>query len=196
MKRIVATVAFGVLLCASSARADRYQQGSRAHAKHILVGLDTEFGIPLGDYSDVNSVGAGALVIAEYPAMNMLGLTFRTGFEAHVNRTIGAGLSAHVNAIPVLLGTKYYMGGEREGLFGAFELGLFDLMSSVDRRVGGGGGTVVTGTSNDLKFGMGAGVGYQEDRWNARVSLHTQDVGNFGSALTITGGIGYQFAAF
>src|SRR5262249_25599853 len=67
MKRIVAAVAFGVLLCASGARAERYSQGSRPHAKHILVGVDTEFGIPLGDYSDVNSVGAGALVVGEFP---------------------------------------------------------------------------------------------------------------------------------
>ena len=33
-------------------------------------------------------------------------------------------------------------------------------------------------------------------RWNARVNVHSQDVGNFGSAMTITGGIGYQFASF
>ena len=194
MKRIVATVAFGVLLCASGARAERFSQGSRPHAKHILVGLDTEFGIPLGDYSDVNSVGAGAMLVGEYHVMNMVGLTARLGFQAHVSRTIGANLSAHVNAIPFLLGTKYYMGGEREGLFGAFELGLFDLMSSVDTP--GPRGSVVSNSSNDVKFGMGAGLGYQEERWNARVSLHTQDVGNFGRALTITGGVGYQFAAF
>ena len=194
MKRIVTTVAVGLLLCAFGARAERYQ--SSRPGKHVLVGLDTEFGIPLGDYSDVNSVGAGALVVGEMPVMNMLGLTARVGFQAHVSRTIGAGLGAHVNAIPFLLGTKYYMGGQREGLFGAFEAGIFDLMVSSDRRVGGGGGTVVTDTSNNVKFGMGAGVGYQEERWNARVSIHSQDVGNFGSAMVITGGIGYQFAAF
>ena len=94
MKRIVATVAFGVLLCASGARAERFSQGSRPHAKHILVGLDTEFGIPLGDYSDVNSVGAGAMLVGEYPVMNMVGLTARLGFQAHVSRTIGANLGA------------------------------------------------------------------------------------------------------
>src|SRR3989442_9891805 len=70
MKRIVTAVAVGMLLCAFGARAERYQS-SRPNAKHVLVGLDTEFGIPLGDYSDVNSVGAGALVVAEMPVMNM-----------------------------------------------------------------------------------------------------------------------------
>jgi len=66
-------------------------------------------------------------------------------------------------------------------------------MSSVERRAGG---NVTSVTSNDVRFGLGAGVGYQEDRWNARVSIHTQDVGNFGNAFTITGGIGYQFSSF
>jgi len=102
-----------------------------------------------------------------------------------------------VNSIPVLLGVRYNIGGERMGLFGAFELGMFDLMSSVDSRGGGGGGgTIITTTSNDLKFGMGVGVGLQQDRWNVRVNVHSQDVGNFGSAVVLTGGIGYQFAAF
>ena len=97
-------------------------------------------------------------------------------------------------AIPVLLGTKYYIGGDREGLFGAFELGMFDLMSSVESRAGGG--RIVSATSNDLKFGLGVGVGYQQDRWNARVNIHSQDIGNFGSAMIISGGIGYHFASF
>ena len=56
-----------------------------------------------------------------------------------------------------------------------------------------GGGRIVSTTSNDLKFGLGLGVGFQQDRWNARVNIHTQDLGNFGSAMMISGGIGYQF---
>jgi hypothetical protein len=66
---------------------------------------------------------------------------------------------------------------------------MFDLMSRVSR------GTV-SATSNDLRFGLGAGIGYQQSQWSARVSVHSQDVGNFGSAMMITGGIGYQFAGF
>jgi hypothetical protein len=192
MKKCLATIAAGILLCVTAARAER-SHAPRPHGRApVLFGLDTEFGIPLGNYGDVNSVGGGALLVAEYPAMEMLSLTARTGFQAHVDRTVN-GLGSHVHAIPVLLGTKYYMGGARDGLFGAFELGMFDLMSSVDRRVGG---NVVSNSSNDVKFGLGAGVGYQEERWNARVSVHSQDVGNFGSAMTITGGIGFQFGSF
>ena len=41
---------------------------------------------------------------------------------------------------------------------------------------------------------LGLGLGVQQNQWNARVNVHSQDVGNFGSAMMITGGIGYQFA--
>jgi hypothetical protein len=192
MKRLIATIAAGVLLCiCGAARAER--ASLRHKGRTVLVGLDTEFNVPLGNYADVNSVGAGAILTAELPLLEVLSATARAGFQMHADRTVG-GLGAHVHAIPFLLGAKYNIGGERQGLFGAFELGMFDLMSSVDRRAGGN--TITTTTSNDVKFGMGVGVGLQQDRWNVRVNVHTQDVGNFGSAVTITGGLGYQFAAF
>src|SRR2546429_5349403 len=136
MKTLIATMAAGVLLCLSGAAQAQRAQGSRLHSKgHILLGVDTEFGIPLGNYADVNSVGGGAVLVAEYPLMTALSASARIGFQAHVDRTVN-GLGAHVNAIPVLLGTKYYIGGDRAGPFGAFQLGTFDLLSSVDRRVG------------------------------------------------------------
>ena len=49
-------------------------------------------------------------------------------------------------------------------------------------------------SSTDLRFGLGAGIGVQQDRWNVRVNVHTQDVGSFGNAFMMTGGIGYGFA--
>lgn len=192
MKKWMTTIAFGVLVCLASAAHAERSSGSR-HARHnILVGVDSEFAVPLGNYSDVNSVGMGAVVTGELPLLEVVSATARVGFQGHFDRTIGTGLGAHVNAIPILLGAKYYIGGDRQGLFGAFELGIFDLMSSVEQRVGG---NVTSNTSNDVKFGMGVGLGLSQDRWNVRMNLHTQDVGNFGSAFVISGGIGYQFAS-
>jgi hypothetical protein len=90
----------------------------------------------------------------------------------------------------VLLGAKYYvMQQDRQGLFAAAELGMFDLMTGAT--FGG-----ASGSSNDVKFGIGAGVGYQWNQWNARLNLHSHDMGHFGDALMVTGGIGYQFAGF
>ncbi len=193
MKSLIATFGAFVLVCLSSAAHAERSSGPR-HARHnILVGMDSEFAIPLGNYSDVNSVGLGAVVVGELPLLEMVSATARVGFQGHFDRTIGTGLGAHVNAIPILLGAKYYIGGgDRQGLFGAFELGMFDLMSSVEQRVGG---NVTTNTSNDVKFGMGVGLGLSQERWNVRMNIHTQDVGNFGSAFVISGGVGYQFAS-
>jgi len=189
MKKVIATVAVGLLLCVSgAARADR-PHASRFHAKghSILLGLDTEFGVPLGNYADLNSVGVGAIVTGEYTLIDMLSATMRIGFQGHMDRTVGT-VNSHVHSIPILFGTKYYIGSEREGLFGAFELGMFDLMTSVTR-------PTTSASSNDVKFGLGMGVGYQQDRWNVRLNVHSQDVGNFSSAFMISGGVGYQFAA-
>jgi hypothetical protein len=191
MRTFIATIAAGCLLVVSgAARAER--QHSRFLKHDIAIGLDTDVSIPLGNYSDVNSVGAGVMLNAEYQMLEMLGATLRVGFEPHMNRSIGTA-DFHVHAIPVLLGTKYYMTPNHQGLFGAFEVGIFDLMSSVTTIVRG---APVTNTSNDVKFGMGVGLGFQQDRWNARVNVHTQDVGSFSDAVVITAGIGYQFGAF
>src|SRR5216684_1442618 len=189
MKKLISMIVFGFLFVSSAARADKVRSAAphgffKEH--NIRLGVDTEVGIPLGNYADANSVGGGAFLNGELALLEQLSATMRIGFQAHLNRTV-AGADSHVHAIPMLLGAKYYVGPDRQGMFGAFELGVFDLMSSVSRGA-------ISATSNDLRFGMGAGIGYQQSEWNARVNVHTQDVGNFGNAMMITGGIGYQFA--
>jgi hypothetical protein len=190
MKKLISAIAIGLLFVSSAARADKTRNASPSHSylkeHNIRLGIDTEVGIPLGNYADANSVGGGAVLSGDLALLEQLSATMRIGFQVHMDRTV-AGVSSHVHAIPILLGTKYYLGPDRQGMFGAFELGMFDLMSSVSR------GTT-SATSNDVRFGMGAGIGYQQSQWSARVNVHTQDVGNFGSAMMITGGIGYQFA--
>ena len=194
MKTFIATVAAGCLLfVAGAARAER--QHGRFLKHDISIGVDTDVGIPLGNYSDVNNVGAGVMLNAEYQLLEMLGATMRVGFEGHMNRSLGTSTTdMHVHAIPVLLGTKYYMTPNHQGLFGAFELGIFDLMSSATTTGARGAQTSVT--SNDVKFGLGAGLGFQQDRWNVRLNVHTQDVGSFSDAMIITAGLGYQFGSF
>jgi hypothetical protein len=189
MKKLISVIVVSLLFVSSAARADKVRSaGPHGFFKehNIRLGVDTEVGIPLGNYADANSVGGGAFLNGELALLEQLSGTLRIGFQAHMDRTV-AGVDSHVNAIPMLLGAKYFVGPDRQGMFGAFELGMFDLMSRVSR------GTV-SATSNDLRFGMGAGIGYQQSQWSARVSVHSQDVSNFGSAMMITGGIGYQFA--
>ena len=191
MRTLIATIAAITVVCLSGAAHAQQRHSSHGFFKNgISFGLDTDVSIPLGNYADANSVGGGAMVTAEYHLLEVMGATMRVGFEAHMNRTIGL-TDSHVHAIPVLLGTKYYMGGTKTGMFGAFELGIFDLMQSQST----GGNRPTSSSSNDVKFGMGAGLGYQQDRWNVRLNVHTQDVGNFSDAVVITTGIGYQFAS-
>jgi hypothetical protein len=181
-------IAVALVLLSGAAFAEK----SRPAASHgflrdhnLRLGVDTELGIPLGNYADQNSVGGGAFLNAELALLDAISATMRVGFQAHMDRSL-AGTDSHVHAIPALLGMKAYIGPNRQGAFGAFELGMFDLMSSFVR------GTV-SNSSNDVRFGMGIGFGYQQSQWNARVNVHTQDVGHFGNAMMITGGIGYQF---
>jgi hypothetical protein len=135
----------------------------------------------------VNSVGGGLMVTSELALTESLAGTARIGYQMHVDRTQGA-LSMHVNAIPFLLGGKYYLSSEHQGMFATAELGMFELIASQSQGN-------VSASTGDLKFGAGVGVGIQQNQWNARVSMHSQDFGNFGSAMMISGGIGYQFGA-
>ena len=192
MKKAIVELACLLLCVSGAAQADRVRSAHsrgflRGHS--LMFGADTEIGIPLGNYADASSVGGGIAATGELTLLDTLSATMRVGFQAHANRDLAAATS-HVHALPILLGTKYYLGSERAGLFGAFEAGTFILMSSVTPARG------ASVSSTDLRFGLGAGIGYQQDRWNVRVNVHTQDVGNFGNAFMMTGGIGYEFAGF
>jgi len=193
MKKLTMT-AVAVLFCVSGAvRAESSRRtttiSSASHEK-FWVGVDGDFALPIGNYSNVNGVGGTLLVVGEYPLMPELSATARIGFQYHTNTNVG-GADAHIHSIPVLLGAKYYVmsHGDRQGLFGAFELGMFDLMTDVSSPAG-------SASQNDLKFGTGVGIGYAMKEWNARVSLHSHDVGHFGDSLMVSAGVGYTFAGF
>lgn len=195
MNKVITTAA--VILClAGAAKAgdartshNRSQVASTAH--QILIGVDVESALPLSSaYSDASGPGAGALLTIEYPLMEQLSLTGRAGFQYHLDKSPVAGVDSHIHAIPVLLGAKYYiMQQDRQGLFAAAEVGTFGLMASVSSPIG-------SASDTQLKFGMGAGVGYQWNQWNFRANIHAQDVGNFGDLVMVSGGVGYQFAGF
>jgi hypothetical protein len=192
MKKLT-MAAMAILFClsgAASAQSTRRTSSvSSMHHETFFVSTELEFGMPIGNYSDINGVGGGVMLVGEYPLLDALSATARIGFQYHANKAVSPTVDAHVHSIPVLLGAKYYLMPDRQGLFGALELGLFDLMTSASS-----GG--VSQSQNDLKFGTGVGIGYAMKQWNARVNLHSQDVGHFGDALMITAGVGYQFAGF
>src|SRR4051812_21467933 len=134
MKKLTMT-AVAVLFCVSgAARADRARSTAISSTSHekFWVGVDGDFAMPLGTYGDINGVGGEVLLVGEYPVMPELSATARIGFQYHADKNV-LGADAHVHSIPVLLGAKYYLmsHGDRQGIFGALELGLFDLMTGV-----------------------------------------------------------------
>ena len=190
--KTLTTIAAAVLLCLStSARAESTRRSTSSYSsstgQKFLLGIDGSFGMPVGNYADVNGVGGGVLLTAEYPVLPELSATARIGFNYQTDKSIPAVGDVHVHSIPVLFGAKYYVMPERQGLFAAAELGMFDLMSSISTPTG-------SASQNDVKFGGGIGAGWQMKEWNARVNLHSQDFGHFGDALMVSAGIGYQFA--
>ena len=189
MKKAIVQIACLLLCLSGAAHADRARARSQGFLRghSLMLGLDSEIGVPLGNYADASGVGGGVALTGELTMLETLSATMRVGVQLHTERDI-AGASSHVHAIPILFGTKYYIASQREGIFGAFEIGLFDLISSVTPASG------ASTSSNDLRFGLGAGLGFQQDRWNVRVNIHTQDVSNFGNAFMMTGGLGYEFA--
>jgi hypothetical protein len=193
MNKVITTAA--VILClagaahAGDSRTSHGRSTLAASSHQIVVGVDADFALPISNYADVNGPGAGALLTVEYPVIEQLSLTARAGFQYHFAKSPVAGQDLQIHSVPVLFGAKYYvMQTDRQGLFAAAEMGLFDLMTSAS-------GTV-SGSSNDLKFGIGAGVGYQWNQWSGRLNLHSHDLGNFGDAMMVTAGIGYQFGSF
>ncbi len=198
MNKVITTAA--VILClagsanAGDAKTSHGRSTGMASTAHtVLVGVDVDAALPLGTYGDLNGFGGGALLTIEYPVIEQFSLTGRAGFQFHTDKSqtiFGTSVDSHVHSVPVLLGAKYYvMETNRQGLFAAAELGMFDLMASASA----GGSSAST---SELKFGIGAGVGYQWNQWSARLNVHSQDLGNFGDAVMVTGGIGYQFAGF
>src|SRR5712671_2057490 len=175
MNKVITTAA--VILClagsahAGDARTSHGRSSAMASTSHtVLLGVDVDAALPVGNYSNANGFGAGALLNVEYPAIEQLSLTGRVGFQFHTNKSVtafGVTFDNHVHSIPVLLGAKYYvLQQDRQGLFAAAEMGIFDLMSS--QSAGG-----ASQSQNDVRFGLGAGVGYQWKEWSARVNVHS-----------------------
>ena len=192
MKKV--TIALAALFSVSAAaRAESTRRSTRVESRtaqqKFLVGVDGDFGVPVGNYSNINGVGGGLMLTGEYPMMPELSLTARVGFQYHSDKDLGLGASGHVHSIPFLFGARYYFMPERQGFFGAAELGLFDLIAGASS-----GGQ--SASSSEVKLGVGVGVGYQMKQWNARVNLHSQSVGSFGDTMMVTAGVGYQFAGF
>ena len=76
------TIALAALFCISAAaNAESTRRSTRIESpteqQKFMVGVDGDFGLPLGSYSDVNGVGGGLMLTGEYPMMPELSVTGR-----------------------------------------------------------------------------------------------------------------------
>src|SRR5882762_8589547 len=121
MKKLT-MAAMAILFClsgAASAQSTRRTSSvSSMHHETFFVSTELEFGMPIGNYSDINGVGGGVMLVGEYPLLDALSATARIGFQYHANKAVSPTVDAHVHSIPVLLGAKYYLMPDRQGLFG------------------------------------------------------------------------------
>jgi len=148
------------------------------------VSTELEFGMPIGNYSDVNGVGGGVMLAGEYPLLDALSATARIGFQYHANKTVAA-TDVHVHSIPILLGAKYYLMPDRQGLFGAVELGLFDLMTSAGKHVA---------ERPEVRHRRRRGLCDEAVECARQPALARRRP--LRALLMITAGVGYQFAGF
>ena len=91
--KTLTTIALAALLCfAGSARAESTRSSTRnlrsSAREKLFLGLDGDFAVPVGNFSNVNGVGAGVLATAEYPVMPELSATARVGFQYHANKNV------------------------------------------------------------------------------------------------------------
>jgi hypothetical protein len=117
MKRILTAV---MITCLAATVAFAQQEGQ----KQISVDIAPMLSVPVGDLSNVASVGFGAELILNYPVMDNLVATGAVGYLYHLKKN-----NATYTAIPVMVGAKYYF---VPGVFAGAELGFHRWSWEVD----------------------------------------------------------------
>mgnify|MGYP000863002575 CR=1 FL=1 len=131
MKRILTAVMI-TCLAATVAFAQQEEQ------KQLTVDVAPLLSVPVGDFSDVASLGLGAEVIVNYPVMDKLVATGAIGYLYHLEKN-----NATYTAIPIMIGAKYYF---IPGVFAGAELGIHRWSWEVDTGFFG----TVSSSSNEV----------------------------------------------
>lgn len=166
----LATLALG--LAAAAARAD-------APPPARALGADAIVALPVGDYADVASVAAGAMVRAAIPAGPAVA-TVRAGALLHAMKIDGASLVY----VPIWAGARLPIGGA--GLFVAAELGVTIAHASVDTEFGDGADT-------KTELGASLGVGLRRGGLTIVGGLLAPDLGD---TAALGASVGLDFATF
>jgi hypothetical protein len=176
------TTSFAFLLLATSpAFAD--EAITQAAPAPRTLGVDAIGIVPVGDYADVASFGAGATARLEVPAGTGF-VTGRLGAIFHaMNDGVVDGLS--LTLVPAYVGYRYPLGGG-SGAYLAGELGITFAHATVDTPFGR-----MSDSDSELGFALMGGV--RRGALDLRAGLFAPDADD---AVGLLASAGYDFAAF
>ena len=122
------------------------------------VGASFNLGIPVGDFSDITKTVIGGSINSEYVFSDNISATFAIYYYSFSSKipTIaidGSTYDFSIEAIPVILGVKYFL---HKSFFGTFEAGPHFMRVKADVYKGDN-----LSTDFESKFGAGLGLGYR-----------------------------------
>lgn len=124
----------------------------------INVGASLNLGIPLGDFSDIAKTAIGGSINTEYVFSEKISATFAVYYHSYSSKipTVaidGSTFDFSIEAIPVILGLKYFI---NNSFFGTLEAGAHLMRVKADVYLGDN-----LSTDFETKFGAGFGLGYR-----------------------------------
>jgi hypothetical protein len=163
------------------------------NAQDGKLSAGVELGLPMGDLSEVTSIGFGASIGYEHPLMDRVGLVGRTGLNLFIGKDFNAGFATvdggNWAMVPFQVGGKYYVQEDGNGLFVSALAGLHYLRYKIP-----GSTTSVFGvafstpevvvTSTDFSFAPAVGYVVNEQ---LDLELRYQVIAESGSSISFLG---------
>jgi hypothetical protein len=189
----LALIIVGIIVCAGS----MFAQGTG----NLSVGVGLETAIPMGDFSNVTSLGIGGLAVGTYHVDQNLALNFKAGylhFSGKDQVVEGQTVSTSYGIVPILVGAKYYFmppaADNIARFYGAADAGLYFSSASASGTVQGISMSASTSTSD---FGVSPIIGAEfkaGDNMDIDVHANYSTIFTSGSSTSWVGiGIGLVF---
>jgi hypothetical protein len=179
MKRTLLASAAFIAVCALSAQDGR------------SIGL--ELAVPVGDLSEATSFGVGVTGGYEIPVMDKVAAVVQVGYLFFPGKDINAGLvtieGGNWSMIPAQVGGKYYLTGDKEGVYLAALLGIHHISYKIPATTTSVFGFAVMTPEqkfSETNFSFAPGIGYIVGE-NIDLGLRYQVVTTSGSSSSYLG---------
>lgn len=134
---------------------------SLVYAQNLTYGANLELAMPMGDFSDMASMGFGGSAQAEYAINEQVTGIGSIGYLMWGGKDNYKDMDYSWSCIPIKAGAKYALG--ESGLYGVLELGIYMFSYEYDfEYVGFYDETYhITGDESESEIGFAPGIGYQ-----------------------------------